>query len=167
MRIGQRAFDRVVLARQRLAKLLERDLEGLDAAGIERLQRRLSLYELHRRALLRSGFGEPERAVLEFKRGEHDLRAQPQLLATRPPAEPAGDYQMDDEKEVGIERQYDPLANPPDAANGQPDDRLNRRDHGPQHEWALNIEPLQPVAHDGGGQRLGVDDDIRQLRHAS
>src|SRR5262249_38876352 len=166
-RIGQRAFHRVVLARQGLSKLVTRDLKRLDAARIERSERRLALHELHRRALLRSGFGQPQRAVRELKRGEHDFRAQPQLFAARSPTQPAGNHQMNDQKEVRLERQDDPLADAADASDFPTDDRLNRRRHRPQDEWTLNMEPLQRVIHDGGRQRLRVDDDIREFGHLS
>ena len=67
VRVGQRALDRVVLAGERIVELLERCLERLDAAGIERGKRRLTAHHLHRRALLRAGFREQQGAAREFE----------------------------------------------------------------------------------------------------
>src|SRR6185503_14705554 len=52
MRVGQRALERVALARQRLVKLLRRRLERLDAARVERAKRVLAANQLHRGAFL-------------------------------------------------------------------------------------------------------------------
>ena len=49
-------------------------LERLEAAGIERRQRRGAAHQLHRRALARAGLGEEQRAVIELEDGEHQLR---------------------------------------------------------------------------------------------
>ena len=100
MRIGERALQRVALAGERLVKLFARGVERLDAAGIERAQRRLAAHQLQRGALLRARFGEEQRAVLEGERGEHLLRPHPRFLAGLPPAQPPGDHEVDDEKQV-------------------------------------------------------------------
>src|SRR5439155_21011201 len=63
MGIGQRSLQRVVLTRERVAKPIERGVERLETAGIERRQRRLTSHELNGRALLRACLGEEQRAV--------------------------------------------------------------------------------------------------------
>src|SRR5215831_10180975 len=74
---------------------------------------------------------------------------------------------MDHQEEVRLERQHEPLAYAPDASDLEADDRLDRRDHGSQHERTLNVKPLEPAADDGRRQCLGVDDNVRKFRHRS
>ena len=102
MRIGERALERVVLARQRLAECRERRLERFDAAGIERRERRFAPHQLHRCALLRARFREEQRAVLELEHREHQLRSDARLLARLAPAQAPRDHQMEDEEEMFV-----------------------------------------------------------------
>ncbi len=108
VRIGQRAFERVVLARERTREAREIALERLDSAGIELGEFRATANGDERRALLRAGFGEQERAALEVERGESELlRHRAPLLA---PTESARDHQVHDEEELAVEREDDALA---------------------------------------------------------
>ncbi len=67
VRVGEGALERVILAVERRGEFLARNVERLDAAGIERLQRRLSAHHHERCALLRPGLGEEERAPREME----------------------------------------------------------------------------------------------------
>jgi hypothetical protein len=76
MRIGQRALDGVILARQCLAGLID----------------------LHRRALLRARFGEEQRAMRELESRQDHPRGDAGLLPGRAPAQPPPtlDFGQDD-----------------------------------------------------------------------
>ena len=173
MRIGERALERVALARQRLVKLLAGRLERLDTAGIERAQRRVAAYQLQRRPLLRARFGEEQRAVLEHERREQQLRPHPRLLAGLPPAEPTGDHQVDDQKEGGTGRKgrigrivkdkNDALAAAADAADDLAVHRVERGIDRAQHERAVQRDPLEAPPADVARQRLEVDDDVGEF----
>src|SRR5205085_11700070 len=105
MGIGQRALDRVLLARQSLVKLLAARLEWLEAARIQGAKRVASGDHLHRCALLRARFREEQRAVLELEGGEHELRRGPFRLHARAAGRPfqaAGDHQVKNQKQLAI-----------------------------------------------------------------
>ena len=73
-RIGQRAFQRMVLAKQDVdANVFEIGVEDLDAPGIHRVERRLALNEMQRGAPLGAGLGESERAAVELEQRQGDL----------------------------------------------------------------------------------------------
>src|SRR5262245_41988871 len=74
VRIRERALQRVVLARERGAECVEVTIERLDAAAIVRVEARAPLHDVQRRALLRPGFREEERSVLEVEGGEAAAR---------------------------------------------------------------------------------------------
>src|SRR4029079_9265775 len=99
MRIGQRALDGVALARQGGVKVLERGVERLDAARIQRTQLLLAADDLQRGALLRARLAEKERAVRKLERGEDHLRSSTRLLPRLAPGQTAGDHQVDDEEQ--------------------------------------------------------------------
>ena len=148
-----------------LVKLLERGVERLDAAGIERAQRRLAAHQLQRRALLRARLGEEQRAVLEDERGEHQLRPHPRFLARLAPAQAARDHQVDDEKQIVVEGEDDALADAAHAADDRAVDRVDRRIDRAEDERAVEREPLEAAADDVARQRLEVDDDVGEFGH--
>ena len=86
-------FSRVSAARN----CVERRVERLDAAGIDVAERGLAAHHLDRGALLRAGFGEQQRAVLELQRRQDDLRAEAGFLARLAPSEAPGDHQVNHE----------------------------------------------------------------------
>ena len=153
----------MALARQRLVKLFARRLERLDAAGIQRAQRRFSSHHLQRRALLRARLGEKQRAVLEQERGEHQLRPHPGLLARLAPAQPPGDHQVDDEKQIVVEGEHEALADAAHTANGLGMNGSERRIDGAQDEGAVQGDPLEAAADDVARQRLEIDDDVGEF----
>ncbi len=164
MRIGQRALQRVVLAREHLVEFLERGLQRLDAAGIERAERLLAAHELDRRAFLRARFREEQRAVGELERGEDESRTDPQFLFGLAPSQPARDHQMDDEKKIVVEFEDDALADAAHAAHDLAVDDVNRWIDGAEDEGAEEIEAFEALADDVAGQRFDVDNDVGKFR---
>ena len=83
-----------------------------------------------------------------------------------PPAEPAGDHQVDDGEQFTLEAEDQALAGPAnalDAASGQAGDRRIDRS---QEKMALQPDPLQELSDDQVLQSLLVDRDLRELGHA-
>jgi hypothetical protein len=107
-------------------ELFERGLERLDSAGIDGAQR-IAAQDLNRRALLRSSLGEEQRPVLEHERGENDLRSDARLLSFVAPAKPAGDHQVDHQRQIRLELEHDSFTNSRDVRNRPTLDRGHRR----------------------------------------
>jgi hypothetical protein len=70
---------------------------------------------------------------------------------------------MDHEKQIGVERKDDPLADAADAANDLSLKGVDRRIDRAQNEGAVEDEPLQAVPDDVARQRFDVNDDVREL----
>ena len=119
VRIGQRALQRVILARQRLAELLDGRRQHFEAAGIVR--RELPLRRAPDTATrgasipLRSGSASP---LSKSKCGETDLAGNLGAGRSRNLKRP-GDHQVDDQEQIVFELPDQPLAKP-----AQPDDLL-------------------------------------------
>src|SRR5439155_12065864 len=141
-RIGERPLKRVALADERRAKVLDVRLEHLEAAGVVGLESRLATDQIERSALLRARFGDQQRPARKIEGCEPDLPGR--LRSARAPAKPAGDHQVEDEKELGLERDDEALA---EAA--EPDHPLalriaNRRIDRAQEKGAREPDPLEP-----------------------
>src|SRR5205085_3351276 len=123
-RVGERALQRVVLEPEGRAERLGRSGEDVDAARIERRERRTPVQDVERGALLRARLGQEERAVRKVERGEAELlRNGGSGLA---PAKPPRDHQVDREEELAFERQHDALAEALDVPDAPPVRRRER-----------------------------------------
>ena len=91
--------DARALGRVRLLEALRAG--DLVAAARELLQRRLAAHQVQRSALVRARFGEEQRAAVEVERGVPHARRDPRALL--PPAQPAGDHQVDHQEQVALE----------------------------------------------------------------
>ena len=111
--IGQRPLHRVILARQACGERGEVDVQHFEPAGIERRQRRFVGEVVQRCPALGAGFGERERAVLELERRQRDPRGR--RFAGGELTQPAGDHQVQHEEAYTLQREHDPLAEPPEA----------------------------------------------------
>src|SRR5262245_33640150 len=72
---------------------------------------------------------------------------------------------MDDEIEVGLERDDNPLPQPLEAGHPMSHGCVEGRVHAPHHERAHDPDALERPAHDAGPESFEIDHDIRQLRH--
>ena len=131
MRIGQRALERVVLPPQRLANSSAVDVKHLEAAGIECGQRLLAPNQIQRGAPLRARLGQQQRAVGKSNAARPTL---PGTFAPPPPAEAAGDHQVDDQEQIVLESPA-PSACPGAGARSRAcrrglDRRIDRADAG-------------------------------------
>src|SRR5262245_41743647 len=110
-RIGERAFQRVILGGQSRAEFFERRLEHFETTRVLRLQRLAAAEYEKRCATLRACLGQRERAGVEREDGE--CRARATLGACGKPVQPARDHQVENEPVVALEANGYPL---PDAA---------------------------------------------------
>ena len=119
--------------------------------------------DVDRRAALRSGLGEHERAVVEVERGQAELAGN--LRAGGEPLEAAGDHQMDDEEELAFESEDDPFAEAPEGddflAGQLGGGRLDRA----EDERIGEPELFQRMAEHARLQRLEIDGDVGKFRH--
>jgi len=161
--IGQRALERVILAGQRAVERGRVGVEHLEPARIVLGEARLAADEIERRAPLRTGLGQDERARREIERGQADLAAE--LGARGLPVEPPGDHQVQHQEQIALEADHDALAEarePDDTAAGR---RRDRRIDRAKQERAREPHALEGRAHDPRLERLDVDGDVGQLRH--
>src|SRR6185437_3326093 len=157
-RVGERAFERMVLAPQPLRELRETRFEDLDAARVLQLQIVLPLYDVKRGPTLGSGFGQRERAALECKLGQH--RAAPPRRTPLEPVQAARDHQMQDQPKIALEPDRDALSNAPHLGHPSPDGRCGGRYRGAQEEGRVDPQPLETLPENAAFQRLDVDREI-------
>ena len=72
-RVGERALQGVVLGGECQAELLDRRVQHLEPAGVERRERGLALDDVERRALPRARLGELQRSGRELEGRERGL----------------------------------------------------------------------------------------------
>src|SRR4029453_2169511 len=102
----------MALARQRGTKRFVRYGQGLDAARIERMDGRLSAYNLKARALFGACLSEEQRPVLELESNQdHLCRGTARFFgSTGQPFEAPCNHQMNDEKKVLRKPEHEALA---------------------------------------------------------
>jgi hypothetical protein len=167
VRIGERFFQCAVLARERSSKRGRVAPQGLDATRTQSQHRTAPLHEVQRSAPLCARFGERERArIFELKLREHVFGWQlfgfgPEAL----PVQAARDHQMDHEKILAFQRDHHPLAQALDALNPSAPCAVDRRHGRAQQERALQRDLCECAGPHLGLQALGIDRDVRQLRH--
>jgi hypothetical protein len=81
------------------------------------------------------------------------------------PAQPASDHQVDDEEQVVVEGEDDPLAQPPHAADDLAFSVADRRHRRAQHERIQQPYAPQHLSANLPVQGLAVDDDVGKLGH--
>ena len=162
-RIRQRAFEGMVLARQRLAKGFQRASHDLDAPWIVLEEIIIAAHNVNGCAFLRSGFSEKQRPPREIKRSQSEFLRN--FLVAPTPSEPAGNHEVYDQKEFVSESEHDALAQAPDRLDGLPFQLLNGRIDRSQDERAREAHRHEGLAHEVSPKRLDVDDDIRQFGH--
>ena len=163
VRIGQRALERAVLELHPVAKRLERGVLHLEAARVVLGQRRFAAHEVQARALVRARLGEDQRAARKVERGEAPLarRARPALT----PAEAPRDHQVEDQEQIALEREYDPLAEPAEAEHALSLGRGERRIDAAQERRTHDAHALERLAHAPRREAFDVDGDVGELRH--
>src|SRR5688572_19968954 len=119
---------------------------------------------MERRTPLGSRLGQPERAAVEDEPCQAELAGR--LLVGPQPAETSSDHPVDDQVQVALEPDHDPLAEPLDPGDGATGGGGDRRVHRAQHKGACDPNVTQHLALDAGAQRLYIDGDVRQLGHS-
>ena len=89
-------------------------VEHFEPAGIVLGAVRFAAHQVQRRPAFAAGLGEDQRAGGEVKRRQPDLARR--LGPLRLPVQSARDHQVQHEKQVRLQREDDPLAEPPQAA---------------------------------------------------
>src|SRR5262249_36947095 len=139
-------------------------VERFAAAGIERAHGGVASHQLHRGSFLRARLGEEQRAVREVERGEQHLGTHTRLSAWLAPAQPPRDHQVQDQEQIAIEFEDDPLPDPPDAADQLATNRLEWRIDRSQDEGTEEIDARETMPDDMAGQRLEIDDNVGKFR---
>jgi hypothetical protein len=67
---------------------------------------------------------------------------------------------VDDQKEIEIEDEHNPLADAAHVANDLSADDVDGRVDGAEDERAVQREPLEPASDDMARQRIEVDDNV-------
>ena len=158
MRIGQRAFERVIVTTQSAPERLTIDLEHVDAAGIVFLQRRRSAHDEQRCLPLRSGLREKERTVAEVECEKADLPWNPR--ASLLPAKPARNHQMQNQKQLPLQLEHDALAEALQADDRPAFHGRQRRIDGPKEKRRCEPDPVDTTPDDARRQRMKVEEDV-------
>ena len=150
---------------QGLPELFQRCRERLDTTAIDGFERSGAVDNVHEARFFEPRFGEEQTASVEFEFGQHHSWGHACFLARRAPAEPARNHEVQDEIELVIEGNHDPLAESTDAAHNAAVQRIERRVHGAKDEWAFRESPLQHQAGDARIQRVDEQNDVGQFGH--
>jgi hypothetical protein len=67
---------------------------------------------------------------------------------------------VDDEKEIRVEREHDPLADAAHAADDPTVEDVDGRIDRAENERAVQREPLEPASDNMARQRVEVDDNV-------
>jgi hypothetical protein len=70
---------------------------------------------------------------------------------------------VDDEKQLGVEHEHDPLADAAHAANDLTVDDFEGRVDRAEDKRAVQREPLEPASGDVARQRVEVDDNVGEF----
>ncbi len=162
-RRGQGAFQRVVLGAQAGREVGQATLQDLDASRVVLRQRVVAAHDVQRGALLGARFGEHQRAAREIEAGQAYLAGN--ARASIVPAEPAGDHEVEYEKQVVLQGNHDSLAEALDAGHHLAVAFHQRRVEGAQQERAGDARAKQRLTRDSVLQALCVDGYIGQLGH--
>jgi hypothetical protein len=73
---------------------------------------------------------------------------------------------VDDQKQLVVEREHDPLADAAHAANDPTVDNVDGRVDGAEDERAVQREPLEPASGNVPRQRVEVDDNVGEFGDA-
>src|SRR5262249_26530590 len=124
-RIRESPLQRVILAPQRRRELLGRGGEDVPTAGGLLAQGVRAPNEMQRRPVLARGLREKQSTVFKVQCRETALAGKlgPPLL----PMQSARDHQVENQPEIVIKGEYDPLAQSANLANCLPLDRRERR----------------------------------------
>ena len=162
--------------RRRAAKASARRLERLEAAGVEGGERGAPRDDPHPRALLRARLGEEKSPVVEEKREKTDFLWNGKRGVAGPPSKAPRDHEVQNEEKVAVallvriplftfKEKYEALPQPGHPSQRSALDRGERRCDGPQDERAREAHLPQRLPLQEALEVLGVDDDVRKLRH--
>ena len=165
LRVGERALERVPLARERGAELGQRRLERLEAAAVVLAKSGFATHDVNRRSTLRARLGEEQRAVVEVERGQSELARD--LRAARQPLESARNHQMDDDEEIVFEREHDSLAEAADRDDFASFEGGRGGLDGAEHERVRQPQFLERMAEHARLEGLDVNRDVGKFRHGA
>src|SRR5262249_36376388 len=114
---------------------------------------------------LAAGFGENQGAVVEIKSGQPDLTRR--LGTRRFPVQPAGDHEVQDQKQILFQLKNKPLTQAAQPYHGPALDLADVGLKATQQEGMFQPYALQPPAHDPALETFEINDDIGKLRHAT
>ena len=168
-RVGQRALERVVLARERRRELLRDRIEHLEAAGIVRGEPGLARDDVQRGALLRAGLGQHQRAARRNRRrrARSGRRASPPARASAAGRRSSGAARARGRRRPPrVEAERDALADPASSRTRRPAADADRRHRGAQQRAGSRAaRPASVWPEDAPLERLDVERDVGQFRH--
>jgi len=100
----------------------------------------------------------------EKSKAQADLRGQ--LSAGWLPVEASSDHQVQDQKEILLQPEDEPFANPADLAHKLPVGLSQRRLDRAQQRRARHLDAVESVVHGHAAERVEIDGKVGQLRHA-
>jgi hypothetical protein len=162
-RISQGALEGAIFQRKRCAKAVHIRSENFNPARIDGVEPLFAAHHMQRGAALAAGFCERERAAgkIEASKGVSPS----QLCIRRLPMQAAGNHQVQDEPEVAIDADGNPLADPAQGDDGAAFNTGKRRVNGAQQKHARQPHPLQRLTENARFDRRDVSGNVRQLWH--
>ena len=139
--------------------------ENVDAPGVEGVQGMAAAGDHQRGAVLSAGFSQGERAVREVPGGE--VLAAVERGAGFFPMEPAGDHQVEDHPEVGLQTDGDTLADAAKFDDAFAGAVCEGWIDGAEKKGTAEPHVLEDVSVDTVVEGFEVDDDVREFGHAS
>ena len=81
------------------------------------------------------------------------------------PPEPAGDHQVDDEKQLLVKRPHDALADAAKADDGAAEGLVERRIDGANEKWTGQADAVEAMPDDARPECVEVELDVWKFRH--
>src|SRR6266705_4693563 len=163
-RVGEGALQSVVRGEKNRGKARRIGIEHFDAAGIESAKAVFSGDDVERSALLRAGFGPEKSSGGKIECGKAARGRN--FGAAGTPMQPAGDHQVQNQPKAVFEADANALSEPAQTRDLLPFCAADGRSRGAEQKGAYDAHAFERLAENARLERLDIDNDVWQLRHA-
>ena len=167
-RVGESAFEGVIVGRKAGGKLLEAGFEDFEASRIEGAEAGFAFDNVEGSAFFRAGFGPENGTVGEVEGGEAAWGRNLDAAGFRRdelPVEAAGDHEVKDEPQVVFEADADALAEAAELENLLAKCAGKRRSGGAQKKGTGDANGLESLAEDAGLEGFDINGDVGEFGH--
>ena len=161
VRVGQGAFESVILFAQCACKCVEASVQDVEATRIVLFERVAPADDKKRSLPPCARLGQDECAVGEVEGEEANLARHPS--AGLLPVKTTGNHQVQDEEELGVELEHDPFSEAVQRDNRPAVERRQRRVDGAEQKRRYEADSFEPTADDTRPERMQIKEDVGEF----